>query len=57
MPDQLTSMYRYVGKDYDERVLPSIVNEIVKTVVVSLNKIKQPKLVDYIMFTNCLGSI
>jgi len=34
MPDKLTDLYRFVGKDYDERVLPSIVNEVVKTVVV-----------------------
>ena len=34
-PDRLADLYRYVGKDYDERVLPSIVNEVVKTVVVS----------------------
>ena len=34
MSDKLPELYRYVGKDYDERVLPSIVNEVVKTVVV-----------------------
>ena len=34
-PEKLPDIYRLAGKDYDERVLPSIVNEVVKTVVVS----------------------
>ncbi len=37
MPDKLPELYRFVGKDYDDRVLPSVVNEVVKTVVVSSN--------------------
>jgi len=36
MADHLNNLYREVGEDYDERVLPSIINEIVKIVVVSL---------------------
>jgi prohibitin 2 len=36
-PEKLPALYRFVGKDYDERVLPSIINEVVKTVVVILN--------------------
>jgi len=33
-PEKLPELYRFVGRDYDERILPSIVNEVVKTVVV-----------------------
>ncbi|CAH8563842.1 unnamed protein product [Schistosoma turkestanicum] len=34
---QLPSIYRTLGTDYDERVLPSIVNEVVKAVVAKFN--------------------
>lgn len=37
MSDKLPELYRFVGKDYDERVLPSVVNEVVKTVVAQYN--------------------
>ena len=33
----LPTIYRTLGKDYDERVLPSIVNEILKSVVAQFN--------------------
>lgn len=33
----LPIIYRQLGKDYDERVLPSIVNEILKSVVAQFN--------------------
>lgn len=33
----LPSMYRELGTDYDERVLPSIVNEVLKSVVAQFN--------------------
>jgi prohibitin 2 len=38
-PDLLAipKIYRELGKDYDERVLPSIVNEILKHVVAQFN--------------------
>ncbi len=38
-PDEiaLQSMYRELGTDYDERVLPSIVNEVLKSVVAQFN--------------------
>lgn len=31
--DKLVELYRNLGKDYDTRVLPSIVNEVAKSVV------------------------
>jgi len=36
-PTQLPFIYRKLGKDYDERVLPSIVNEVTKAVVAQYN--------------------
>lgn len=35
VPDQLPKIYTTLGVDYDERVLPSITNEVLKAVVVS----------------------
>ncbi|KNC33786.1 hypothetical protein FF38_03819, partial [Lucilia cuprina] len=35
--EHLTTIYRTLGKDYDERVLPSIVNEVLKAVVAQFN--------------------
>ena len=35
--NSLPTIYRELGKDYDERVLPSIVNEILKAVVAQFN--------------------
>lgn len=35
--DQLATVYRTLGQDYDERVLPSIVNEVLKSVVAQFN--------------------
>lgn len=32
-PTKLPQVYRYLGLDYDARVLPSIVNEVLKSVV------------------------
>jgi prohibitin 2 len=34
---QLAEVYRKLGTDYDERVLPSIVNEVLKSVVAQFN--------------------
>ncbi|KAI0670992.1 hypothetical protein C8Q78DRAFT_1033329 [Trametes maxima] len=34
---QLPAIYRELGTDYDERVLPSIVNEVLKSVVAQFN--------------------
>lgn len=34
--EKLVEIYRFVGKDYDDRVLPSIINEVVKTTVVCI---------------------
>lgn len=34
---KLPSIYRELGQDYDERVLPSIVNEVLKSVVAQFN--------------------
>ena len=33
----LPQIYRELGQDYDERVLPSIVNEVLKSVVAQFN--------------------
>lgn len=33
----LPTIYRELGSDYDERVLPSIVNEVLKSVVAQFN--------------------
>ena len=35
--DELPTIYRRLGIDYDERVLPSIVNEVLKQVVAQFN--------------------
>src|ERR1700733_2655060 len=35
--DSLPQIYRTLGTDYDERVLPSIVNEVLKSVVAQFN--------------------
>ena len=37
----LPQIYRELGTDYDERVLPSIVNEVLKAVVARLTALKQ----------------
>jgi hypothetical protein len=37
--DKLLKLYRTLSTDYDERVLPGIVNEILKSVIVSLGKL------------------
>ena len=36
VPDELPKIYTTLGVDYDERVLPSITNEVLKAVVVSV---------------------
>jgi len=36
-PNQLPNIYRKLGQNYDERVLPSIVNEVTKAVVARYN--------------------
>ena len=32
-PDKLVDVYRYVGRDFDERVLPSLVHEVLKSII------------------------
>ena len=34
---RLPELYRYLGMDYDQRVLPSIVNEVLKSVIAQYN--------------------
>jgi len=36
-PNKLPDIYRYLGPDFDERVLPSIINEVLKSVVAQYN--------------------
>jgi len=36
-PNQLVWMYQYLGKNYDERILPSLMNECAKAVVAKYN--------------------
>jgi len=35
--EQLFRLYRFLGTDYDGRVLPSVVNEVLKSVVARYN--------------------
>ncbi|KAK2969379.1 hypothetical protein RJ640_028768 [Escallonia rubra] len=37
VPDQLPTIYRTLGENYDERVLPSIIHETLKSVVAQYN--------------------
>lgn len=37
VPDQLTTIYRTLGENYNERVLPSIIHETLKAVVARFN--------------------
>merc|ERR1740117_1093300 len=36
-PNKLPDIYRYLGPDFDERVLPSIINEVLKSVIAQYN--------------------
>jgi prohibitin 2 len=36
-PAELQELYRTLGTDYDSRVLPSIVNEVLKSVIAQYN--------------------
>ena len=40
--DALPQIYRTLGSDFDERVLPSIVNEVLKSVVAQFNRTTVP---------------
>lgn len=37
VPDQLPTIYRSLGENYNERVLPSIIHETLKSVVAQYN--------------------
>jgi prohibitin 2 len=37
MPDQLPKIYRNLGENFNERVLPSIIHETLKAVVAQYN--------------------
>lgn len=36
-PDKIHEVYRNLGTDYDGRVLPSVINEVMKSVVAKYN--------------------
>lgn len=36
-PDRIHEVYRNLGTDYDGRVLPSVINEVMKSVVAKYN--------------------
>lgn len=51
-PDNLQTVYRHVGKNYAERVLPSVVNEVLKGVVaqyISTQLLTQREQVSYVV--------
>merc|ERR1719510_2017055 len=42
-PNKLPEIYRTLGPDYDEKVLPSIINEVLKSVVAQYNAMQLVK--------------
>ena len=58
-PQALPTIYRELGQDFDERVLPSIVNEVLKSVVAQFNAsqlITQREMVTLSSFAQCANN-
>ena len=49
--DSLSTIFRELGQDYDERILPSIVNEVLKGVTAQFNA---SQLISMLEFSLCV---
>uniref|UniRef100_A0A8C6RRN5 Prohibitin n=1 Tax=Nannospalax galili TaxID=1026970 RepID=A0A8C6RRN5_NANGA len=55
---ELPSMYQHLGLDYDEQVLPSVVNEVLKSVVAKFNTLQGRGLPEQLSFSReCTAAV